>query len=431
MVCIMHHPIVEDTMRDHDSTTTRPIDPARPSFAADPYPVYAHVRQQGAIFQQADDPLFYVTHYAQVHAIFRDKRFGSTFFHRYTPEQLNLPSNIPRWRDPRWVDFQAFERWDMLALEPPAHTQLRRLVLEAFTPRSVAALHNSIAQRARQLLAPWREHGRIDIVNDYAQHYSLGIICDLIGVNPADRDTIKALSDAVVTMYEPAASDEQQARANQAVATFATYLRAVIRMRRHHPSDDLMSALLSASIDGVRLSDEQIISTAMVLLMAGHEATVNATANGIHACICHPEQWQRIRTGEVSPRTACEEILRYDPPLQSFERWVLDPGVEIAGVPLPVGSRVALVLGAANRDPQRWPDADRFDVGRGDANHMSFGGGIHFCIGAPLARLELTCTLAELARTQTELVAVGAAVRTPMYQFRGFKSLEIGLHGER
>lgn len=414
-------------MSDNEVIAQRLITPEDASFAANPYPNYTRARNIGAIFRQPNDSLYYVTRYADVHAIFRDKRFGSTFLHRYTPEQLHLPSNIPRWRDPRWIDFQAFERWDMLALEPPAHTQLRRLVLEAFTPRAVAGMHDDIAQRAQSLLAPWREIGRIDIVNDYAQHYSLGIICDLIGVNPADRDTIKALSDAVITMYEPAASDAQQANANHAAGTFAGYLRDVILARRRQPGDDMMSALLSASIAGVRLSDDQIISTAMVLLMAGHEATVNATANGIYAFINHPEQWQRIRSGDVTPRSACEEILRYDPPLQSFERWVLEEDVVWDGVALPVGSRVALVLGSANRDTERWPDAARFDVGRSDANHMSFGGGIHFCIGAPLARLEMACTIAELARTQTELVCVGEATRTPMYQFHGFTRLEIAL----
>jgi len=417
-------------MSDNDVALPRLIDPANSTFAANPYPTYATIRDRAALYRQAGDPLWYVTRYADVHAIFRDKRFGSTFLHRYSPEQLNLPHNIPRWRDPRWTDFQAFERWDMLALEPPAHTQLRRLVLEAFTPRAVARMQDDISQRARTLLAPWREVGRIDIVNDYAQYFSLGIICDLIGVNPADRDTIKALSDAVVTMYEPAASDAQQATANQAARTFAEYLRQVISLRRRSPADDMMSALLMAHIDGIHMSDDQIVSTAMVLLMAGHEATVNATANGIWAFLSHPDEWQRLRSGAVSARSACEEILRYDSPLQSFERWVLDEGVEWAGVSLPVGSRVALVLGSANRDPRRWQDADRFDVGRGDANHMSFGGGIHFCIGAPLARLELACTLTELVRTQAELTGTDVATRTPMYQFRGFQRLEIALAPE-
>ena len=319
----------------------------------------------------------------------------------------------------------------MLALEPPAHTRLRRLVLTAFTPRAIEAHRSDIAMRTQRLLEPYYARGHIDIVNDYAQPFSLGIICDLIGVNAQDRDSIKALSDAVVTMYEPAANDAQQAHANRAAGDFATYLRDVIAHRRHHPADDLMTALLDARIDGEHLSDEQIISTAMVLLMAGHEATVNATANGIAAFIAHPNEWQRLRRGECSVASACEEILRYDPPLQSFERWVLDDGFQIDGTSLPVGSRVALVLGAANRDPQRWDNPDTFDIGRDDANHMSFGGGIHFCIGAPLARLELQSTIAELVRTQPELVLNGQAVRTPMYQFRGFKSLEIGLHGER
>lgn len=404
------------------------LDPADPAFAADPYPAYAIARETAAVFRQEGDHLHYLTRFADVHAAFRDKRLGSTFLHRYTPEELDLPPNIPLWRDPRWTEFQAFERWDMLNLEPPVHTRLRRLVLEAFTPRAVEALRSDVAARAHALLAPGRESGSMDLVNDYAQHFSLGIICDLIGVSADDRMTIKELSDAVITMYEPAPSDEQQAAANRAAGDFAAYLRDVVAHRRTHPTDDLMTGLIDATIDGERLTDDQIVSIAMVLLMAGHEATVNATSNGIAALAAHPDQWRLVRRGEVGVRDAIEEILRWDPPLQWFERWVLDEGVEIAGTPIPRFGRVALVLGAANRDPRKFPDPDRFDITRADTGHLSFGGGIHFCIGAPLARLELETTLTELASSEDELTILPGAERSPMFQFRGYRRLELALH---
>ena len=152
------------------------------------------------------------------------------------------------------------------------------------------------------------------------------------------------------------------------------------------------------------------------------------TSNGIAALAAHPDQWRLIRRGEVSARAAIEEILRYDPPLQWFERWVLDDGVEIAGAAIPHGSRVALVLGAANRDPRRFPDPDRFDITRKDTAHVSFGGGIHFCIGAPLARMELETTLNELASSEEELIVLPGARRRPTFQFRGYERLEIALH---
>jgi len=403
------------------------LDPADPGFAADPYPAYAVARDDAGAFRQPGDHRTYLTRYADVHAGFRDRRLGSTFLHRYTPEELDLSPSIPTWRDPRWSAFQAFERWELLNLEPPVHTRLRRLVVEAFTPRAVDALRLPMAERARALLADGRARGSVDIAGDYAQRFSLGIICDLIGVPAEDRETIKRLSDDTVSMYEPGAPDAQQARANAAADDFRRYLLDVIRLRRVRPADDLLSALIGASIDGDRLSDDQVASTAMVLLMAGHEATVNATSNGVAALAAHPDQWHRIRTGEVPIRSAIEEILRYDPPLQWFERWVLDEGVELCGIALAPGSRVALVIGSANRDPRRFSDPDRFDVSRTDTAHLSFGGGIHFCLGAPLARLELETTLVELCRTEPELVVLPGAERRPTFQFRGFASLPIAL----
>ena len=404
------------------------LDALSPAFAADPYPSYAVARETAAVFRQPGDHLSYLTRYTDVHAAFRDRRLGSTFLHRYTPEELGIAPDIPTWRDPRWTEYQAFERWELLNLEPPVHTRLRRLVLEAFTPRAVEGLRQSILDRAAALLAPGREAGRIDLVEDYAQTFSLGIICDLIGVSPDDRDTIKRLSDDTVSMYEPHPSDEQQAKANQAAGDFRRYLLDVVAHRRAHPGDDLMAALVEATVEGERLSDDQIVSTAMVLLMAGHEATVNATSNGVAALAANPDQWRLLRSGAVSVKAAIEEILRFDPPLQWFERWVLDDGVEIEGTPIAKGSRVALVLGAANRDPRRFPDPDRFDITRQDTQHISFGGGIHFCIGAPLARLELETTLNELLATEAELVVLPGARRRPTFQFRGYERLEVELH---
>ncbi len=288
-------------------------------------------------------------------------------------------------------------------------------------------MRTSIVERARALLAPGREAGSIDLVNDYAQHFSLGIICDLIGVAPDDRETIKRLSDDTVAMYEPAPSDAQRIASNAAAGDFRRYLIDVIAVRRRRPGDDLLTALIDATVDGERLTDDQIVSTAMVLLMAGHEATVNATTNGIAALAADPEQWRLIRRGEVTPRAALEEMLRYDPPLQWFERWVLDDGFRVGDVEIPVGSRVALVLAAANRDPRKYDRPDRFDIRRADTTHLSFGGGIHFCIGAPLARLELETTLTELARSEEELVIIPPTVRRPTFQFRGYERLEIAL----
>ena len=418
-------------MTSVDALPSGPVfDPADPEFVSDPYPAYARVRESTAVWHPTGDPLWYLTRFADVHAGFRDRRLGTTFLHRYTPDELGLAPDVPEWRDPRWQDFQAFERWELLNLEPPLHTRLRRLVTEAFTPRTVDGLRSGTEKRARALLAPGREAGSIDLVGDYAQHFSLGIICGLIGVPASDEATILRWSDETVRMYEPAPSEGQQEASDEAAGSFRRYLLDLVTHRRARPADDLLSALLEATVDGERLTDDQIVSTAMVLLMAGHEAAVNATANGIAALAAHADQWRAIRSGQVAPRAAIEEILRFDPPLQWFERWVLDDGFEVDGVAIPVGSRVALVLAAANRDPRRHADPDRFDVGRPDTTHLSLGGGIHFCIGAPLARLELETTLTELARTEAELTILPPAVRRPTFQFRGYDRLVIALTGE-
>ena len=417
-------------MTSVDALPPGPVfDPADPAFMADPYPAYARIRESTAVWHPDGDHLWYLTRFADVHAGFRDRRLGTTFLHRYTPDELGLAPDVPVWRDPRWQDFQAFERWEMLNLEPPLHTRLRRLVTEAFTPRTVEGLRSGTEERARSLLAQGREAGSIDLVGDYAQHFSLGIICGLIGVPASDEATILRWSDETVRMYEPSPSETQRRASNDAAGSFRRYLLDLVTDRRARPADDLLSALLEATVDGERLTDDQIVSTAMVLLMAGHEAAVNATANGVAALAAHPDQWRAIHGGQVTPRAAIEEILRFDPPLQWFERWVLDDGFEVDGVAIPVGSRVALVLAAANRDPRRHADPDRFDVGRADTTHLSLGGGIHFCIGAPLARLELETTLIELARTEAELTILPPAVRRPTFQFRGYDRLVIALSG--
>ncbi|HEU0245200.1 MAG TPA: cytochrome P450, partial [Candidatus Limnocylindrales bacterium] len=245
------------------------------------------------------------------------------------------------------------------------------------------------------------------------------------------RDAIKRLSDDTVAMYEPGRSEAVQARANEAAGDFRRFVLDLIRDRRARPGEDLLSGLLGATVDGEHLTDDQVASTAMVLLMAGHEATVNATSNGLAALAAHPDQWRLLQSGAVDVRAAVEEILRYDPPLQWFERWVLDEGVEIAGTPIPLGSRVALVIGAANRDARRFPSADRFDVTRKDTAHLSFGGGIHFCIGAPLARLELETTLRALLASEDELVVLPGARRSPTFQFRGWQRLQLAIHPAR
>jgi cytochrome P450 len=229
-------------------------------------------------------------------------------------------------------------------------------------------------------------------------------------------------------MYELDTTEEQAIAANAAAAAFRDYVVELIGERRRSPQDDLVSALVEARVDGGRLSEAEIVSTVIVLLNAGHEATVNTLGNGVHALMHHREQWQRLVDGSVPAAAAIEELIRYDPPLQLFERWVLEEGVEIAGVPIPRGEKIALLFGAANRDPRVFPEPDVFDVGRANAaEHIGFGGGIHVCIGAPLARIELEASLRALVERCPSLELAEEPRRIPAFVIWGLERVDVAL----
>ena len=216
-----------------------------------------------------------------------------------------------------------------------------------------------------------------------------------------------------------------RAAADRAAGEYIDYTRALIADKRRAPDDLLVSALASVVDEGERLHDDEIVSTTMVLLEAGHEATVNTLGNGVRALLRHRDEWQRLVRGEVDARVAVEEMLRWDSPLQLFERWVLEPGVEIAGQPVAVGDEVAMLFGSAERDPRRFTDPDRFDVGRGDTAHIGFGGGIHFCVGAPLARQEIEVSLRTLVERCPGLELVAEPHYHPTFVIRGLAALEV------
>ncbi len=227
-------------------------------------------------------------------------------------------------------------------------------------------------------------------------------------------------------MYEFDTTDEQAESATRAAAEFREYVLGLIEERRRSPRDDMVSALVAARVDGGRLSDDEIVSTVVVLLNAGHEATVNTLGNGIRALLRHREQWDRLVSDEVAAAAAVEELIRWDPPLQLFERWVLEDGVEIDGKPIPRGEVVSMLFGSANRDPRVFADPDRLDLGRENAaEHIGFGGGIHVCIGAPLARIELEEGLRKLVERAPGLELVQEPVRVPAFVIRGFQAVEV------
>ncbi len=226
-------------------------------------------------------------------------------------------------------------------------------------------------------------------------------------------------------MYELSTTDDVRAAADRAAAEYIEYTRELIARKRASPDGLLVSELVRVEDDGDTLTEDEIVSTTMVLVEAGHEATVNTLGNGIRALMKHPDEWDRLVSGEVDAKTAVEELLRWDAPLQLFERWVLEPGIEIAGQPVAIGDEVAMLFGSAERDPRRFDDPDRFDVGRGDAAHIGFGGGIHFCVGAPLARQELDVSLAGLVARFPDLALAEEPEYHPTFVIRGLQRLVV------
>lgn len=396
------------------------LDLADPAFIADPYPLLAELRDASPVFWYEPSQQWMVTRYADVHEALRDRRMGRVFTHRYTHAELGKPEP-----DPRWRRFDEHERWSLLQLEPPDHTRIRSLIAKVFTPKAVQELRPAIEGFADEAVAAMEPGGVIDLLGGYAQPFSVAVICTMLGVSRADTPLLLAWSHAIVKMYELTASDEQKAAADRAAADFMDYTRALLADKRTRPDGLLVSQLLGVEDGGARLTDDEIVSTVIVLLNAGHEATVNTLGNGMRAFAHHPDQWRRVVDGEVSARTAVEEMIRWDPPLQLFERWVLDEGVSVAGQPLRVGDEIAMLFGSANRDPRRFTDPDLFDVGRGDTAHVGFGGGIHFCVGAPLARLELEVSVERLRRRLPELVLAAEPVYQPTFVIRGLRALTV------
>ena len=384
--------------------------PSDPEFLADPYPVFARMREVGPAFDYPARGVTLLTRFADVHAALRDRGLGRA------PAEADQP--VPPGPYP---SFEASERWSLLNLEPPDHTRLRRLVTKVFTARSVAALTPRIDALADRQL---RELGEeFDLLTEFAQPYSIAVICTLLGVPQDNARQLLDWSHAIVKMYEFATPEAEKRSADTAAGDFIDYVRELIGKRRARPADDLITELVTVSDAGDTLTEDEIICTVIVLLNAGHEATVNTMGNGLRALMLHPDQWHRVRDGEVPATVAVEEMLRWDPPLQLFERWVLREDLELAGLRFAAGERIAMMFGSANRDDARFADAARFDVARGDSTHIGFGGGLHFCIGAPLARLELSVALERLRTLDLELVQ--APSYQPYFVIRGLSDLRL------
>jgi unspecific monooxygenase len=379
------------------------LDVRDPAFIRDPYPLLAKLRAETPIFYDPVLDKIFLTRYDDVSSVLRSKRFGTSILHVLSRDELGWPPP-----DPRQADFDRFEDNHLLSNEPPKHTRLRGLVGKAFTPKRVAGLRERVAAIVDETLAALDAHDVFDLVHDVAEPLPVIVICELLGVGAEHRDALRAWSAAIVKLYELDHTPEQQRAANDAVIAFSAFIREVVAARRIQPEDDLITALAQAEEDGERLTEDELIGTCILLLNAGHEATVNGTSGAIITFMRRRDDRDAFvaaaQTSGDHPliKTAIEELLRFDTPLPCFERWVLED-TEVAGVQLERGTKVAMLYGSANRDAEKFADADTLDLTRDPNPHVTFGLGIHFCLGAPLARLELQIALPALARRFPDL----------------------------
>ena len=363
------------------------LDPRDPDFVQNPYPAYHAIRAAAPAFFWEDYGFWCFAAYADVSALLRDKRFGRQILHVMSREALGWPAPKPHLQP-----FDALERHSILELEPPEHTRLRGLVNRAFVSRRIETLGPRVAALAHERIDAFKAQGSADLIADFATPIPVAIIAHLLGVPRDMGPRMLDWSHRMVAMYQFGVTRAVEASAADAASEFADVMRAYARARRSDLRDDLISQLLRAESDGGKLSEDELVTTCILLLNAGHEATVHAIGNGVKALIEHGVDAARAFATEASRDATVEELLRLDPPLHLFSRYALED-VEYAGLRLRKGEKIGLLLGAANRDPERFPRPDQFDGARDPNPHLAFGAGIHFCVGAPLARLEMSAAL--------------------------------------
>ncbi|MFL5643780.1 MAG: cytochrome P450 [Chloroflexota bacterium] len=395
------------------------FDPSDPAFIADPYPVYERLRQDHPILWNPGTSQWLISRHADVNRSLRDRRLGRTYLHQATHAEMGRP-DPPAWHGP----FHELNDAGMLDLEPPDHTRLRRLVLKAFTPRTVEAMRPRIQAIVDGLLDAVAGAGEIDLIADYVEPLPVTVIAELLGIPEPDRHHLRPWSRDICLMYELDPPDESARKAVRASIEFGDYLRALLGERRQRPGDDLISALAAVVDDGDTLTEQELIATCVLLLNAGHEASVNGAGNSWWTLFRHPDALARLRADPALIPTAIEELLRFDTPLSLFERWVLAP-VEIHGVQLDRGDEIAMLFGSANRDGSAFEKADDIDLARDPNPSLSFGAGIHYCLGAPLAKLELAIAFETLLRRAPGLELVETPGWKPTFVLRGLESLRV------
>lgn len=394
--------------------------PRLPEFYQNPYAFYAERRAEGPAFYWEDYGHWCFIGWDEVNALLRDRRFGRRILHVATREEVGLPEPNPALRD-----FDGVEAHSLLELEPPEHTRLRTLVNRAFVSRHVEQLRPSIEAFAHSLIDGFEASGEVELIEAFAAPVPVTVIADMLGVPREMSNALLDWSHAMVRMYMFDPDAEAAHAANRAAADFRDYLADLIAERRKSPKPDLISHMIEAEQNGRHLTEAELISTTVLLLNAGHEATVHQTGNAVKTILESRLDPTELLATPESTAALVEESLRYDPPLHMFTRWALEDMELDGGVVLKKGDEIGLMLAAANRDPRRFMHPDRFDPSRPDGANVSFGAGIHFCIGAPLARIELQVVLKALFERLPNLRLASAPRYRDAYHFHGLERLDV------
>ncbi|MBC8993087.1 MULTISPECIES: cytochrome P450 [Micromonospora] len=385
-----------------------------PEGRVDPYPTYELLRAHGPVVQ-AGPVFFVVTGYAEADAILRDARFGVL-------DDALRDQFMPGWRESPAI--LSISR-SMLRTNPPDHSRMRRLAAGAFTPRRIAAMHDVVRAQADELVdAMLAAEGPVDFMAGFAYPLPVGVICALLGVPAADRPLFRRWATDLTGVLEPEITEEELAVADRGASELRAYFTELVAARRRAPADDLTSALVQAHDGGDRLSGDELLANLIVLLVAGFETTTNLLGNGLVALLEHPRAAATLAEHPEFAPGYVDELLRYDSPVQLTSRMSTAPA-RYGDVDLPPESWVIVMLGAANRDPRRYPEPARFDPWRPQVHPLSFGAGPHYCLGAALARLEAQVAFPLLLRRLPGLAVAGRPERRVRLTLRGHATLPV------
>ena len=386
-------------------------------FIKNPYPYLKELREEYPIHFDKSSGLNLITQFEDVKDIQKSKNFISSEPEDYTKDADEKLIN-PKDYDYFWKT----EEFNLLNLEGNIHDELRGLVAKAFLNKQVQELRPFMENKSKELLDRVNRDS-FDLLADYAQPYSIAVIGELLGVPEEDYDKFLYWSHAIVKMYDLKVSDESAAEAESAAKDFYIYMNNLIDEKNKNPQNDMISRLSQVSENNQQLTKDQIICTVILLLNAGHEATVNTIGNSIVALLLNNISTKNLNH-DFDIKKIIEELIRWDSPLQFFQRWVLED-TELSGIKLPKNSKIAMLLGSANRDETAFKNPEKIDFERKNLNHTSFGGGVHFCLGAHLARLELEVSLENLFKNEINLIS--DPERTGAFGIRGFKKINVSI----